>query len=86
MKKHKVVVCAGTLCHVLGGAELPSLGQIMPEEWRDLVEIKGSPCMGYCKDGKMQRPFVEINGEVMQEASVSKVLECLKKSIDHGTK
>ncbi|MDY0201337.1 MAG: hypothetical protein WC951_06105 [Bacteroidales bacterium] len=86
MKKHKVVVCTGTLCHVLGGSELPSLGQRLPEEWRGLVDIKGSPCMGYCKDSEMHPPFVEIDGEVMQEASVSKVLEYLEKRIGHGTK
>ena len=86
MKKHTVVICTGTLCHVLGGSELPSLGRSLPEEWRDLVDIKGSPCMGHCKDGAMQPPFVEVNGELIQEASVSKVLEFLEKCIAHGTK
>lgn len=86
MKKYKVVICTGTLCHVLGGAELPSLGQKLPDAWKDLVEIKGSPCMKHCKDVDMQPPFVEINGELMQEASVSKILEYLKKCIAHDSK
>lgn len=86
MKKHNVVICTGTLCHVLGGAELPSLGQNLPEEWSEWVDIKGSPCMGHCKNGEMQPPFVEIDGELMQEASVSKILEYLEKCMAHDKK
>ena len=78
-KKIQIVICTGTLCHVLGGAELPSLGQHLPDHLKNQVEIKGSPCIKHCKNTDMRPPFVEINGEVIEQASITKILEHLEK-------
>jgi len=79
MKKIQITICTGTLCHVLGGAELPSLGQHLPDNIKEKVEIKGSPCVNHCKNTEMKPPFVEINGEVIEQASINKILEHLEK-------
>ncbi len=78
-KKIQVVICTGTLCHVLGGAELPSLEHHLPEKLKKLVEIKGSPCIHHCKDKDRRPPFVEINGELIEQATIHKILEYLEK-------
>ncbi len=85
-KKYEVVICSGTLCHVLGGSELPALGNYLPEEWKDMVEIKGSPCINHCKDKSMKPPFVEINGCLIQEASITKLINHLKTCIENDSK
>ena len=85
-KKYEVVICSGTLCHVLGGSELPALGKYLPEEWKDIVEINGSSCMNHCKDTSMKPPFVEIDGYVIQEASIQKIIDHLKTCIENDSK
>jgi NADH:ubiquinone oxidoreductase subunit E len=85
-KKYEVCVCTGTLCHVLGGAELPSLGHHLPESWKKMVTVKGSPCMKHCKEKQMQPPFVEVNGVLIEQASIAKVLDYLEKCMAYDSK
>ncbi|MEA3317373.1 MAG: hypothetical protein U9R54_05405 [Bacteroidota bacterium] len=85
-QKHNVVICTGTLCHVLGGAELPSLIQYLPDEWKEFVDIKGSTCINHCKNSKLKPPFVEIDGELIQEATIQKLIDYLKNLIENDTK
>jgi hypothetical protein len=59
----------------MGGAQLMMLEDLLPEEFSDRVEVKGSPCLDVCKDTTHGKPpFVKINDELMSEASVPKVL------------
>jgi len=84
MKKHKVTVCTGTACFVMGGSELLLLEEQLPDELKATTEIEGSPCNGICTGseyGKNQTdhaPFVKIDGEVMERASVQKIIERLR--------
>lgn len=77
-KKFKIVICSGTTCYVLGGAQLMMLEDIMPADLKEHVEIVGSTCLQACRDGKLHPPFVTINDHLMSEASISKIIEYLR--------
>jgi NADH:ubiquinone oxidoreductase 24 kD subunit len=77
-----VKICSGTLCYVMGGSELWTLPEVLPEGLKDKVTIKGSPCLGYCNTEKpVKAPYVEVNGRLVREASVSKIIEVIKEEI-----
>ncbi len=78
-KQFKIVICSGTTCYVLGGAQLMMLEDIMPADLKDQVEIVGSTCLQACRDGKLHPPFVKINDYLMPEASISKIIDYLRK-------
>jgi len=60
----------GTTCYVMGSSELIGLLEELPEELRELVEIRGSNCLNLCQQGAYGRaPFVMIDDEVMPEAT-----------------
>ena len=76
--KHKITICTGTACYVLGGADLLLLEDYLPAGLKKDVEITGAPCLGYCQAGSsMKPPFVLIDGAVMSEASVQKIVDGL---------
>jgi len=85
MKKHKVDICTGTTCFVMGGSELLLLEEQLPDDLKNVTEINGSPCIGICKHadyGKAQAdhaPFVQIDGEIIDEASIQKVIDHLRR-------
>ena len=78
MKKYKIKICTGTLCHVLGGSELPMLRNYLPDNLKKECEIRGSSCLGYCLDKALTPPFAEINGEMVEAASIEKIVKELK--------
>lgn len=76
MSKVKVKVCMGTACFVMGASHLQRLSEDLPEEIRDQVDVQETRCLDLCKNGHYrQGPYVEINGEIMDEASVPSVVE-----------
>ncbi|GHU03269.1 hypothetical protein FACS1894147_06900 [Spirochaetia bacterium] len=88
MKKHKVTICTGTACFVMGGSELLLLGEQLTGQLKASTEIEGAPCLGICKQaehGKAQAdyaPFVQIDGVVMEQASAQKIIEYLEAQED----
>lgn len=75
-KKIQIVICAGTLCHVVGGAELFTLSQHLSGKLSEAVEIKGCPCLDRCKSRGMENaPFVTVDGEVVEKATIATVIE-----------
>jgi len=85
MKIHTVTICTGTACFVMGGSELLLLEEQLPDDLKANTNIEGSPCIGACKRseyGKTQSdyaPFVKINGEVIEQANVQKIIDCLRR-------
>lgn len=76
MKKVEVVVCAGTTCYLMGAATLQSLEDHLEPEIRKMVEVKGSRCLGQCKNDRYgDAPYVSVNGEVMSVPSLSFLLD-----------
>lgn len=83
--KIKVEICCGTTCYMLGGADLMGLDGMIPEEWKDAVEIAGVPCLSACVAGELcQAPYVRINGTVMEKATVERVMDELRNRIQSG--
>ena len=84
MNKHKVTICTGTACFVMGGSELLLLEEQLPDDLKAITEVDGSPCIGTCKHsefGKTQSdhaPFVQIDGEVIEQANTQKIIEYLR--------
>lgn len=72
----KVEICRGTVCHVMGGADLPLISEVIPAEIKDNVEISGITCMDCCsnEDG-LKPPFVKVNGRVIAQATIAKVID-----------
>ena len=82
-KKLSVTICTGTLCYVMGGAELQVLEEHLSPEVLDRIEISGSPCLDCCnQDGAGKAPFVKIGDQIVSEASISKVVEIIKKELN----
>lgn len=81
-KKLEVKICTGTLCYVMGGAELQLIDEFIPEEIIDLIEIKGTPCLELCNqfDGP-KAPFVKVGDRIISEASVTKVVDAIKEEL-----
>ena len=81
-KKLVVKICTGTLCYVMGGAELQVIDEYLPEDLLDKVDIKGAPCLEHCNncDGP-KAPFVEVGDKVIAEASVTKVVDAIKEAL-----
>jgi NADH:ubiquinone oxidoreductase subunit E len=75
-EKIKVIICAGTACYVMGTSDILLLGDHLPRAVLDHVDIDGAPCLGMCRDGaKGKAPFVSINGEIMERATLSLVIK-----------
>ncbi len=83
-KKVEVKICTGTLCYVMGGADLQVIDEHIPEELLDKVDIKGAPCLEYCNNpiNNSKAPYVEIDGEVISDATVIKVVNAIKKALE----
>ncbi len=82
-KEHKEIsikVCTGTLCHVMGGSNLPALKELLPKEMAARIALKGSICLGACKDQNKQPPFVLVNDVLIEEATIEKIKEFILKS------
>lgn len=86
MKKYKVTICTGTLCHVMGGSELPALSQYIDPQYLNQIEIKGSPCLNHCKEKRLKPPFAEIDGDIMSEVTIEKLVNELTKRIKNDSK
>ena len=83
MKKIEVKVCLGTTCFVMGSANLQNLTEIIPQKFGDKVEISGSPCLGVCSTNWefSKAPYVKVNNEIVQEATVDKVIEEIERQL-----
>lgn len=75
-RKIKIEICCGTACYMLGAAELLRLETIMPEDWKEIVDISAIPCLEACSDDNLGgTPFVRIDGELMSNATVESVCD-----------
>lgn len=82
MNKVDVDICIGTACFVMGANKLQELGEFMPEEWKEFVEIKAQTCLNLCGNNEYSKaPYVKINGEVLAAANIEKVLRQIEKEL-----
>ncbi len=83
MKKIEVKVCLGTTCFVMGASNLQSLTDIVTKKYGDKVDVAGSPCLGVCSTNWefSKAPYVKVNNEIVQEATVEKVLAEIERQL-----
>lgn len=78
-----VELCFGTTCFVMGASKLQELESIFPPQYRNKVDIKAHTCLDLCKNATyMKAPFVKIDGEIISEATVEKVLKAIESKIN----
>ncbi|MEG0795472.1 MAG: hypothetical protein RR397_03020 [Odoribacter sp.] len=80
MEKIKLKLCAGTMCYVMGGAQLMEIEDLLSEEEKQYVEITLSPCLQQCKD-QATPPFAEVNGELIVNANKQTLLQIIKEEL-----
>ena len=68
MGKIELKICMGTMCYVMGGAELKAAIDSLPHEEREQIQISYSPCLGMCNDGG-EPPYVQVNGRTIARVS-----------------
>jgi len=77
MSKTVVKICAGTTCYVMGGSDLYLLHEHIPEHMKNLIEIEGCTCLGVCKSSGSNPPYVMIGKEVIENATIQKIVKRL---------
>jgi NADH:ubiquinone oxidoreductase subunit E len=78
----EIKFCMGTMCYVMGGAELRAAAEELPPELADKVTVKHSPCLGVCDKPGAQPPYVEIDGEIVGGMTRHSLLQIIKETID----
>jgi len=85
-RKIKVVVCSGTACYVMGSSEILLLEEHLTAEQKERVEIEGTNCLGFCKNGQNGRngkaPYVTVDGSLLSSATVPAVIEKIQELLD----
>ncbi|HNQ97073.1 MAG: NAD(P)H-dependent oxidoreductase subunit E [Spirochaetales bacterium] len=82
-EKIKVVICSGTACFVMGASDILLLEESLSPELRSRVEIEGATCLGMCRESERGKaPYVTINGELMSQATLPKVLARIQELVD----
>lgn len=75
----EITICSGTLCHIMGGAEIFEIEDKLPELFEEPVTLKAAPCLGRCEGLKrVKPPCILINNKPMDEASIEKIISKLK--------
>ncbi|MCT4589765.1 MAG: NAD(P)H-dependent oxidoreductase subunit E [Carboxylicivirga sp.] len=75
--KYQVQICCGTMCYIMGGAELHLLKDSLPDSLKSKVNIEGIPCMGSCDKDEKLHPCVLVNKVPINKASTQKVIKHL---------
>lgn len=79
MEKIRLEICCGTTCYMLGADKLLRLETLLPDDFRNRVEVSGVPCLNACVSESICRaPFVRINGEPLCQATVESVFDAIR--------
>ena len=82
-KKVIVELCFGTTCFVMGASKLQELESFIPPQYKNSVDIKANTCLDLCKNATyMKAPFVKIDGEIISEATVEKVVRAIESKLN----
>ncbi len=74
----KVKICVGTVCYIMGGAELMLVKEHLSPSEVEQVEIEGITCLGLCKNYNPSTPYVMIDGEVLSSVTLDKLLKAIR--------
>jgi len=82
-KKVEVLVCYGTLCHLMGGSDLQLLGELLPLDLQGKVDLKGAPCLNFCNEvDNGKPPFAVVNGRKIEQATVKKLIQEIRVELE----
>ncbi len=83
MSKIQVEICMGTTCFIMGSESLQELASILQRKHPDKVDTKGVVCHGLCNTDCQysKAPYVKVDGEVISEATVEKVLTVINEKL-----
>ena len=75
-KEISINVCTGSTCYTRGRAILNELLKIVPQKYGTNVKVAGVPCLEVCSIdwGHEKAPYVKINEEILNNATVEKVI------------
>ncbi len=77
MKKVVVKLCCGTMCYVMGGADLQLLEDYLPEDLNGMVNIRAVPCLDLCQksqETKTKAPYAMVGERVISGANNDKII------------
>ncbi len=81
--KIKLELCFGTTCFVMGASKLQEIENLIPPQYKNKVEVKAHTCLDLCKNSKyMKAPFVKVDGEIISEATVEKVIRAIESKLN----
>jgi len=80
MEKVDLKICVGTMCYVMGGAELRATVESFPLNILEHLNVSYSPCLG-CGNDKQAPPFIEINGKRIAGVSKNSLIQIVKEEI-----
>ena len=80
MGKIEVKICMGTMCYVMGGADLKDAVDSLPPEERQLIDVSYAHCLGNCNDAG-EPPYVQVNGRTIARVSKSSLIQILKEEL-----
>lgn len=73
-------ICMGTMCYVMGGADLKSVAETLPYEVKKHLSVTYSPCLGCCNK-QQTPPYVELNGRIIAGVSKNNLVQLLKEEL-----
>lgn len=82
----RVVICAGTACHVMGGSELFLVKERLDPAIRDRVIIEGETCLDLCRLGAPGTgpgggaPYAIVDGTTVERADIGKLAAAIAAS------
>lgn len=85
MDKIKIKICSGTSCFVMGASQIQLLEFDPPEDIKDYIEVEETRCQQHCQNQSSKYnhgPFVEINGELIENADFEKVTNKIREIIN----
>jgi len=86
-KKIIVRVCVGTHCYVMGNHNLKDIKDQLPDDLKERVFVEGSVCLGCEKmTKKPQHPYVEVDGTLIENASLEKIIIRLRQLVEAENK
>ncbi len=81
--KISLELCFGTTCFVMGASKLQDIESFIPPQYKNKVDVKAHTCLDLCKNSTyMKAPFVKIDGEIISEATVEKVIQAIERKIN----
>ncbi len=85
MKKMELKLCAGTMCYVMGGAQLMEIKDLLSAEELERIDISYTPCLQQCQKEE-KPPFAQLDGEILQGISIETLLRIIKEKLNDAVR